>query len=196
MRRRILTAIILVAATVSSVALAAPAAYGCSCAEVGVEDALSFDASVAFIGVPIDVRDVTPVRTDEAWVEPRQWTFEVEAVLLGDVPEVIDVGSGLGGGDCGVDFSRSGRVGVVAWGAPGNLSTGICGGVWDADVLLAAYGPGTEPIPVVEAAPADHQDPSGSLMWLWPVAAVVAGAAVLGVLRARRGRDHQDGWRA
>jgi hypothetical protein len=104
-----------------------------------------------------------------------------------------DASAGYGGGDCGYDFSNAGRVGVVASNNAGELSTGICGGVWDADALLAAYGPGSDPIPLM-AGPVDGPVDTGPPLWFWwtfGAAALAAGALV--AVGRRRG-TFEDGW--
>jgi hypothetical protein len=180
--------------TVLSGLQAAPA-YGCSCVALNVEEAIGPDAVAAFIGRPVAVREIDPsAGVDGDWVEPRRWTFEVEVVLAGELPALVEVGSGYGGGDCGYDFSESGRIGVVAYGRPGNLATGICGGVWNAELLLGAHGPGHAPIPVTDTTP--PRADGATLIWPWFAAggSVVVAVAAMLVIRTRREVDDQDGW--
>ncbi len=196
MKARFATLLVLAAAFVAP-AIANPApAYGCSCVVMTVDEAIGPDTPAAFIGRPVSVADNPNggLLGGDVWAEPRTWTFEVETVLVGDLPEVVEVGSGFGGGDCGYDFSDSGRVGVVAYGSPGNFSTGICGGVWDADALLAAYGPGFAPITVTAEPPPGPVD-SGPPMWFWFVmGGVTVAAAGAAIALGSRSGPSQDGW--
>jgi hypothetical protein len=195
MKARNLSLVLAVVGLTMLFALQAAPAYGCSCMFVDVEEAIGPDAVAAFIGRPVAVQEVDPSGgIDGDWVHPRQWTFEVEVVLAGELPAMVEVGSGYGGGDCGYDFSESGRIGVVAYGRPGDLATGICGGVWDAELLLSAHGPGYPPIPVIEAAPPEADRAAPVWPWLAAGGGVVAAGAALLVVRARREVDYQDGW--
>lgn len=173
---------------------AASPAYGCSCAETSIESVVDPGTVAAFVGVPVAVMESTGPGRDpgDVYVAPLLWTFEVETVIVGDLAEMVEVGSGYGGGDCGVDFSHTGRVAVVAYGDPGNLTTGSCGGVWDADDFLAVHGPGVPPIPYVGAAsePVD----TGPPIWVWWGAAGLVLATAAGVLISRRRTTFQDGW--
>lgn len=156
----------------------APPAHGCSCIESRIVDAVTPETVAAFIGAPISSRDVG-YPEGQGWHEPVRWTFEVETVIAGDVPAAVEVGSGYGGGDCGVDFSSMDRVGIVAYDDDMGLATGICGGVWNADELLEAYGPGYAPLPV------EGQDNTSSL-WALVIAALVVGGSVLYATRPLR----------
>jgi len=175
----------------------APPAYGCSCAQVLVDEAINEYTVAAFVGTPVSVSENAESGriSEDVYVQPLAWTFEIETVLYGEVPEVVEVGSGHGGGDSGYDLSNAGRIGVVAYGEPGALPTGICGAVWDADALIGAYGPGTDPIPVV-SVPANPMGGSGPPGWFWwGLAGAGLGAVLLLVFGRRRG-DLQEGWRA
>jgi hypothetical protein len=196
MKTRLLVFALVSATFGIGVALPQAPAYGCSCAIVTVDEAIRPDTPAAFIGTAVAVADNPDAGFGgEGYVPPRMWTFEVETVLAGELPEIIQVGSGSDGADCGYDFAAVGRVGVVTYGEPGSLTTGICGGVWGADELLAAYGPGTDPIPIA-ATPIVDSIGGGPPAWFWPVLAGGALAlAGVGVASTRRRRDsHQDGW--
>lgn len=192
--RTILTALLVLMYGTIGVIAAAPA-YGCSCIAISVEEAINEYTVAAFVGTPVSVEERPEGELIGNVYAPLVWTFEVETVLYGELPEVVEVGSGLGGGDCGYDFSNTGRIGVVANGEVGALATGICGGVWDADALTGAFGPGSDPIPVV-SEPANPVADSGPPVWFWwGLAGAGLGAGLLLVLGRRRG-DLQDGWRA
>ena len=151
-------------------------------------------AAAAFIGTAVSVEDIGYPQsdnpdeedTDDYWA-PLRGTFEVETVLLGEVHETVAVGSGYGGGDCGVDFENRGRVGIVAYADDKGLSTGICGGVWDADHLLEVHGPGSEPLP--DAVEPSETDNSGIPVWVWPAALLATGVTTLLLFIKRRPQD-------
>jgi len=197
MKKRVVSVVLFVMAFAGCVVGPAGPAFGCSCIEVRVEDAIRADSVAAFVGTAVSVVENADAGRliGEAYVQPLTWTFEVETVLAGDVPALVEVGSGYGGGDCGYDFTNRGRVGVVAYGNGGQLTTDGCGGVWDADALLASHGPGIDPIAVTDVAAIEFVD-TGPPAWFWPglgaVGIVVIGFAVAG----RRRRSYHDGWTA
>ena len=192
--RPILVAVLRMSFGAAAGITAAPA-YGCSCVEIQVHEAIDEHTAAAFIGTAVAVQE----RPDGGgvagggFVEPLVWTFEVETVLKGEVPGEVQVGSGLGDADCGYDFTNAGRVGVVAYGNGGGLSTGICGGVWDADTLLDAYGPGTAPTPLT-VGPIDGPVETGPPQWFWWTLGSAALAAVGLLALGRRRGSFQDGW--
>ncbi len=181
--RTTLTILVLSLLSLALGAVRAAPAFGCSCIEMQVQDAIDATTPAAFVGIAVAVEDLGDGGRlpNGDWLAPMQWTFEVETVLAGDLPDVLVVGSGRDGGDCGYDFSAAGRIGVVANGQPGNLTTDICGGVWSADALLAAHGPGTSPF---AASPPERSEPGDEGIPMWPivfggVALTIAASAVL-----------------
>ena len=196
--RRLTAAVVAMVAAASFVLAGAVPAFACSCGtDVTVGDAVGPHTAVAFVGTAISVTEVgypeeLPIEQQEQGIQgpewaPLRWTFEVETVLVGDVPQTVDVGSGYGGGDCGVDFADVGRIGVVASNDDLGLATSICGGVWDADELIAAYGPGTDPGNVAVSTVGGSAD-SGALPWIWVglAAVVILAGLALTVSRLRR----------
>ena len=183
MQRSIVVVIFLGAVLLGSVAVAPPAS-ACSCVATDIDTVLD-NASAAFVGVAVD-------RTDAG--QGIRWGFEVETVLAGELSEFVVVSSGYGGGDCGHDFSQSGRVGVVAHSRDAGLATSICGGVWAAQELLEVHGPGYAPL----SSQRDEPTPaSGTPVWWW----IAGGSALLVlatglVVRSMRRRDYHDGWSA
>lgn len=167
--RRMIGWLALTMITTAFVFTGMPTAAACSCMPVEIEDAINEHTAAAFVGTAVASQDVGYPEEGHgnAWHEPVRWTFEVETMLHGDVPALVEVGSGYGGGDCGVDFSNRGRVGIVAYEDDLGWSTGTCGGVWNADALIAAHGPGQTPTPV---------DGASLPGWVW---AVAAGAILL-----------------
>ncbi len=137
----------LVAAVCGVVALSqAPGlpARACSCIEFTIESAVA-DGVAAFVGVA----------RAEHGESPRGWTFDVEAVVKGDLPDQVEVWQ-AGRGECGPGFEIGSRVGVVVRREGDRYVTDICGGVWLADELLH---------PGALAAPTGHG----------PVALIAAG---------------------
>ena len=188
--RRFTAAVVAMVAASSFVLASAVPAFACSCVPVTVGDAVRPHTAVAFVGTAISVTEVgypeeLPIEQQEQGIQgpewaPLRWTFEVETVLIGDAPERVMVGSGYGGGDCGVDFADLGRIGVVASNDDLGLATHSCGGVWDADELIAAYGPGTDPGNVAVSTEGGSAD-SGALPWIWAGLASVVILAGLGL---------------
>ena len=148
----------------------APPAYGCSCLPVSIEEAVRPDSVAAFTGTPISSRDIG-YEEGPGWREPIRWTFRVDTVLHGEVAETVEVGTGYGSGDCGIDFTNQGRVGIVAYEDDIGLATGICGGVWEADELIAAHGPGYAPTP-------GGQPGQGVALWGLLIGVVIVGGSL------------------
>lgn len=181
--RRVLVA---VAVLGMSLVTALPA-QACSCADWPL-DRLIADAAVVFVGSAVDRTEVPN------GVMPVQWTFEVERYLKGSGDPQIVVGTGVGSGDCGVDFSRLGRTAVLTWPDRGLPTTNSCGGVWDADEVIALTGQGTAPEAAAPPPAAKDERPA---RWPW----VAGGSLLLLVVavglvwRSRRvARIEVDGW--
>ncbi len=169
-------------------------ANACSCARPDLDRALEGAAAV-FVGTAVGRYEIGYAEGEEdgPWQAPVRWQFEVDMVMVGDVPELVEVGTGYGDADCGVDFARTGRVGIVASRDGVGLTTSSCSGVWSPDVLEAATGPGSPP-----AAVPDQADPaSGVPSWFLPAlgALVAIGLTMIAVGRRRR-LPQRDGWRA
>ena len=79
--------------------------------------------------------------------------IEVLAVFKGEVPDTVELQTGRGDGDCGIDLSGYTEVGLtVTPNAAGEVGIGRCGGTMRADVLRLLF----EPLPgrVARARPA------------------------------------------
>ena len=111
-------------------------AWACSCvsltkAEQGAQ------AVAVFTG--------TAARIDEVGSR-RVVNFDVDTVYKGSVDPSIDVKTGRGGGDCGVEFEIDERYTVFASGSTDSLGAGTCGGnpvVGDIDPAAYGLGPGS-----------------------------------------------------
>ncbi len=191
--RRGLGGLIISIAVAGATLFHATPASACSCASLGLDRILEGAAAV-FVGTPVGRYEIghTQVDEDAPWQAPVRWQFEVDTVLVGDVAELVEVGTGYGEGDCGVDFSRTGRVGVVASRDALGFTTSSCSGVWAPDVLEAAAGPGSPPAPGPDRpAPAP-----GVPAWFLPSLVAIAALGLASAAGARRRRlPVQDGWR-
>jgi len=109
-------------------------AFACSCGGGGTPCQSYGGASAVFIGTVIAVKSVEP-STDKAverskteWVAPRSFKFVVEQSFLGVQGITVEVGTGIGGGDCGYDFKMGERYIVYAhrYDESNRLTTSIC----------------------------------------------------------------------
>ncbi|HEY7564470.1 MAG TPA: hypothetical protein VIA81_06050 [Acidimicrobiia bacterium] len=146
---------------------AAPAG-ACSCAMLEPVQMLEF-APTAFVGTIVGS---TPVGVQP--MADQALTFEVETVLAGEVAAEVEVITANNSAACGIDATIGTRLAVFATPDGDQLTSNLCS-VTDADLAIAALGPGTPPV-------ADGSSSSGSgLDWqaLWLGAGglvVVAGA--------------------
>ncbi|NNF70557.1 MAG: hypothetical protein HKN01_12365 [Acidimicrobiia bacterium] len=196
--KRLMTLALLGMALFGAQATTAAPAHACSCMIVPIEEAIRSDTPAAFVGVAVDVVD-RGLGGGPGSGLPRLWTFEVETVLAGELPGVVQVGSGFGDADCGYDFSNAGRIGIVAYDAGGELGTSICGGIWDADELIAAHGPGTEPLGASPPSVTEEGSGSGPPAWIYYAGAALiltwAGLAFSNKVKKTR-QEETDGWNA
>lgn len=168
--RRSVPALVLLTALLL-VALAPRPASACSCAFAEPEEAIA-GADAAFVGRVADRHD-------------DRWTFEVEAVLAGDLSDPLEVRAQWDdGASCGLTPVEDGRYGLVLHrGQDGWWEASLCG-QYDADVLLAAGEPRPS-LPASDAPTAPDPGASGSngpgVAGLAIVAATVLGSlTVLG----------------
>ena len=117
----------------------------------------------------------------------RTVNFDVDTVYKGAAVPSIDVSTGLGGGDCGVEFVVDQRYTVFASGSNGELYAGLCGGnpvLGDIDATKYGLGPGSTGFkPPVTGL---HR-PLSAWLIVFTIAVAVAVAAAF-VLTARRRR--------
>jgi hypothetical protein len=102
-------------------------AVACSCMSSGPPCQAAFQVDAVFIGTvrSIDLRKV-PMDGMATPVDRRMVHIAVERVVRGVEGTVVDVWTGMGGGDCGFDFKAGERYVVYAWRRDGALTTGIC----------------------------------------------------------------------
>ncbi len=158
----------------------------CSCMMTTVEESLARGV-VAFVGEAVSVRDIGYPEPEDGddWWGPQRWTFRVESVAKGSLNELVEVGTGYGDADCGADFSQHGRVGIIAHAGPKGFETNICGGIWEADVLLAAAPDVSLPVPL------PHPADSDPLWWAWGLG--LAGSVGLFIVARGVSRRRDDG---
>lgn len=114
-----------------------PRAEACTCAPPPSTDDQMAAADWVFVGRQID-------RTESDGLVTI--TMEVLEVYEGDLPEVVELLTGLGSAACGVDFSAAGQVGLALQVEDdGEAWVTICGGVIDIGDLRARYEPLPEP---------------------------------------------------
>lgn len=124
-------------------------AHACSCAANSDISSAFKDAAAVFRATMID--------SDDNWmVNPpflaRKVEFEVHEVWKGEVPQLVSVYTGSGGGDCGYGFQDKGEHLIYAYDAEAGLATGICHRtvrIEDAAEDLRVLGVGQPPIAIV-----------------------------------------------
>jgi hypothetical protein len=114
-------------------------ASACSCAMLEPTQMLEF-APTAFVGTVTGV----PAAMGQG-LGSVIFTFEVETVLAGEVPEVVDISTADSSAACGFEAALGTRLAVFAADeGNGVLSSGLCS-TTDADLAIKALGPGTPP---------------------------------------------------
>jgi hypothetical protein len=122
----------------SLLGLAGPA-RACSCALLEPNQLLEF-APIAFVGTVTGVPAV--VGRGGGTVA---YTFEVETVLAGEVPPVVDVTTADNSAACGFEAALGTRMAIFAADeGNGVLCSGLCS-TTDPDMAINALGPGTPP---------------------------------------------------
>jgi hypothetical protein len=175
-------------------------AAACSCVAFTDADALG-RADAVFVGRVVGYAGPSKSGTWSS-TDPALWRFAVSQVYKGDVRAVQDVVSEVSGASCGLEIPKIGEFLVFATvrgsgigpdpGA-GQLYAGLCGGTRTTSTGLLApeLARAHSPSPAAPLAPlaggGDETDPVAP--WVWPVLAIVGGAAVglvVVLLRKRR----------
>lgn len=106
-------------------------AFGCKCGGMGTCQKAQARGTM-FVGQVLSVREPGKGQGQ------RVFRFRVAESFAGPerAGEELEVATGLGGGDCGIEFSLGQRYFVDASGSAGTLSTGSC--TWTAPLVFAA----------------------------------------------------------
>jgi hypothetical protein len=165
-------------------------AHACSCMFMEPDEALAqADVPAAFVGTLV-------AREDAGRGEfgaQVQWTFEVEAVLAGDLAEITTLRAPQDdGANCGLNLQVGDRTALILYSDGDGWSSSSCS-TYDADAMLAAGDP-QPPSPVEgedgQGEPFAQPGHDGGLPVLPIAIAVLGAAAILAavVLLARRAR--------
>lgn len=162
-------------------------AAACSCAFMDPTEALAARPAAAFVGA---LAEVATTGVDDVGQPARRWTFEVEAVLAGELAPTVDVlAAEDDGANCGLRVAPGERVGLLLHTTDAGWSSSSCS-TFDADALLAAGDP-YPPDPSLATAPdGDGAATATARSWLGLAAVATAALGVLGatavVVRRRR----------
>jgi hypothetical protein len=155
-------------------------AFACSC--VGIDRVLAgpLDSfSAAFVGTVVDA---PPAFSGGNSARLVTWTFEVEAVYLGELPATVEVKSEVSGASCGFErISEGSRLGVLLRRDGGSWKSGLCAS--GAPEKFAVLGPAAAPSAVV--AEQSSSSSNGRVLFAIAGAGIVA---MLGVVVWRRRR--------
>lgn len=147
-------------------------AHACSCA--GLPSAEQYRrADAVFTGVAVEHLDTNPDGPTFSSLDPIVWTFEVEAVRKGRVPEEVEVVTARSGASCGYAFEEGRRYQVFARreGSPApvaeelgegheaGLSSGLCDGNRDLTAGGEALRAGSPRTPHPGGAVVDEPGP-------------------------------------
>lgn len=161
-------------------------AAACSCAFMEPAEALAAAPAAAFVGA---LARVESTGVDRAGQPARRWTFEVEAVLAGELAPTVEVlAAEDDGANCGLRVAPGERVGLLLHTADAGWSASSCS-TYDADALLAAGDP-RPPDPSLAGPADDDASPGTAGSWLGLAAVAATAVGVLGVtaLLVRRRR--------
>lgn len=164
-------------------------AHACSCVFMSAEEALQQgNVPAAFVGTLISREDAGQGEFGHQFT----WTFQVEAVLAGELDATTTVTAAEDdGANCGLSVPEGGRVGLILYSDGDGWSSSSCS-TYDADEMLAAGDPqppaddGSE-----EPVAQPRNDNASSTIPIVPIALAVlaaAGILVAVVLLARRAR--------
>ena len=173
--RRTLRMILL---TVSFFAFAGPA-RACDCAMLDPKEMLEF-APTAFIGTVTAAPGFVGGGGGSA-----VFTFEVETVLAGQVPAIVDVTTADNSAACGFEAAVGSRMAVFATDdGNGVLASGLCS-TTDPDLAMKALGPGNPPSPGGVSTPPES-DAAFDWQAVWLGAGGLAVVAVVWLSSRRR----------
>ena len=181
---------------------ARPAA-ACSCAVMSEAKKAAY-ADAIFVGTLIDRRIGQPSGAATISTQMAVWTFEVSRVYKGTVSRRQEIATAMSGASCGLELSGPGPFLVFArrpndpvakswWGDrqldPGQYVSHLCLGsraLSDGGEPTVDGPPPSSPAPAPSPAPASSPGPAGVATGIGALAAVVAAALGVAVLRKRR----------
>lgn len=155
-------------------------AHACSCAMLDPKQMLEF-APTAFVGTVTEAPAAVG-RGDASAV----FTFEVETVLAGEVPAVVDITTADNSAACGFEAAIGTRMAVFATDeGNGVLGSGLCS-TMDAEMAIKALGPG---VPPSAGTPSDPVGSSAGFDWqaVWLGTGGLAVVAAVWLVGRRRG---------
>ena len=99
--------------------------FACSCF-FQVSCQIPKNGSAVFVGTVLDVTDVPQSKNKFEFLTGRKVRIQVEEWFTASKGTVVEVFTGKGGGDCGINFKPGERYLVDASQWKGRLSTGVC----------------------------------------------------------------------
>lgn len=146
--RRFLALVLLVA---TLIAVRSDPAAACSCFPFDATQALA-ESEAAFIG-RLTLRQEVPAAPEEDTPDGIRhnyfvYRFRVDEILKGTLPSEVDIRSGEGAGDCGIDAPMGEPVGLLVDRAQGQLTSYLCAQMAPERLRRAAA-----PVPVPEGQP-------------------------------------------
>lgn len=195
MRRRVAPLLVCLVATGLAVFHPGPTprAHACSCAGVGLDEALA-TADAAFVGTLIEIRrpEVMLSSMDES-----RFVFDVETVYVGEVYEQQSVVTASDGASCGLELEVGARA--IVFGnrdehgiTPdvGEYGANLCNGTQGFDGVPASFGRGAPPLAGSSPVGADDGVVSTTVRhWWWAVSALIA-IVLVGFALRRSGARH------
>lgn len=138
----------------------------CSCAS-GTPEQMAASSDAVFTGSVRAVEQIPAVPGDDfAGMHDLIYTFGVDGVVKGDLPDEVVVVGGSGGASCGMSFAADTRYLVFASLDKGNLTTNLCSG----NVPLQGDDAGPLPARAPESTATEAE---------LPVAPIILGGIVL-----------------
>ncbi len=102
-------------------------AIGCSCGWIGSACEAASEADVVFAGTVLSVETLEADATGRQPYQSILVKFQIEQGFINAAPGPIEIGTGMGGGDCGYAFKAGSRYVVYATKRfSARLYTGIC----------------------------------------------------------------------
>lgn len=143
----------------------------CSCAS-GTPEQMAAASDAVFTGSVLAVEQVPALGADDfAGMHDLLYTFGVDGVVKGDLPDEVVLVGGSSGASCGMSFAADTRYLVFASLDRGNLVTNLCSG----NVPLEGDEAGPLPARAPEPAPTEPAPTEPAV----PIAPIILGGIVL-----------------